>query len=163
MVDVISNMKGWRKTVEILLELIQPQPAHTVMWSWAYVIQYASAHSQINQHTQSFNKAHYIIHHDKCFGLTGPLWEMALSSAVPWQQHQGISYHSIPSAPASIPPVPPSHSRRACLRSFLYSLYCHSWCQHLFEVIQWWGRGMGWWGCLWQSDTLYWYQRVEDE
>lgn len=31
------------------------------------------AHSQTNQHThpQSFNKAHYIIQHDKCFGLTG--------------------------------------------------------------------------------------------
>lgn len=81
------------------------QSLHRVMGShclrrgaWAYAIENVIHTQKINQHTQSFNKAHHIVHHDKL----SPQGGKALSSAMPWQRHQGLSYHSIPSASASI-------------------------------------------------------------
>lgn len=121
-----------RDGVVVLIE-IQIEPAHTLMWSQslrmeasAYVIQYASSFIQINQHPQSFNKTPCIIDHDKCCRPIGCLWERALSSTTPCQQHWGISYHAIPLPPPSIPPsLTPASTH-----------YYHPLCTHPFEVIQ---------------------------
>lgn len=86
----------------------------------------------------------------------------ASSSAMPATPRDQLPFNPI--SPASIPPVPPSHSLPSLppllllLTLLSFMVPASVWSDSVMKR-----GGMGWWGCLWQSDILSWYQRVEDE